>query len=512
MLLVLVGVVVSASLITRNVVRNQERLILRERTAEIAAVVGSAFAGAQSSLQLLGAMGRADRARPWLFAAAARSVSTTSTQVWLVTTQTETGLRVTATAGNGPAIGHVISGDQERLAQRALSTQGLVSGLLRDGPSLRLAFALGRAAGPGTVAWEETVISPTTPVRSTRKSPWRSLDIALYLSDHPDPAALIVTTTKSLPIAGFQYSFRVGADKWLIVTGSSRPLVGSLAQDMPWIILALGALVAVLMTAVVETLGRRRDYASALAEERTASLRSALADLERTQDQLIRQEKLAAVGQLASTVGHELRNPLGVVMNVLYLLEVGAGDHANEPMRRHLATAKREVSAATLIVSDLLDFAAGREPIRASVQVSELVAEALSVVPPPDGVRVVQRGEPEIVIDADRDQIRQALLNLISNAYDSMPGGGVLTVSTTSIPGSAQITVTDTGIGMDEETRDSIFAPFFTKKARGIGLGLAATKRIVDAHGGTITVESTPSVGSSFTLTVPAVAMVSAPR
>ena len=136
------------------------------------------------------------------------------------------------------------------------------------------------------------------------------------------------------------------------------------------------------------------------------------------------------MGQLASTVGHELRNPLGVVMNVLYLME--AGDDADEPMRRHLATAKREISAATLIVSDLLDFAAGREPILAPVEVSELVAEALSVVPPPKGVQVVQRGEPQVVIDADRDQIRQALLNLITNGYDAMPGGGMLTVSATS--------------------------------------------------------------------------------
>jgi signal transduction histidine kinase len=282
---------------------------------------------------------------------------------------------------------------------------------------------------------------------------------------------------------------------------------------MPWIILAIGALTAVLTTAVVETLGRRRDYASALVEERTSSLRSAIADLETAQAQLVRQEKLAAVGQMASAVGHELRNPLGVVMNVLYLMESGTGDDANAPMRRHLATAKREISAATLIVSDLLDFATSRRPILAPVQVSELVAEALSVVPPPDGVQAVQCGETQVVIDADRDQIRQALLNLITNGYDSMPGGGTLTVSATSVPGSVHITVTDTGIGMNEETRDSIFTPFFTKKTRGIGLGLVVTKRVVDAHGGAITVDSTPSAGTSFTLTLPvAAAMMSVPQ
>jgi signal transduction histidine kinase len=321
-----------------------------------------------------------------------------------------------------------------------------------------------------------------------------------------------MTTTKDLPLTGVQSPFRVGADTWLIVASSPQSVVGALGQAMPWIVLAFGAITAVLMTAVLETLGRRRDYASALVKERTTSLQSAIAEREAAQAELNRQEAMAAIGQLAATVGHELRNPLAAITNVLYLMKVGLKAPPDDPMHRHLATAEREISAATLIVSDLLDYAAGRGPILAPVEVCDLVDEALSVAPPPDGVQVVQRGEPQVV-DVDRDQIRQALLNLITNAYDSMPGGGVLTVSTTSGPGSAQITVTDTGTGMDEETRDSIFTPFFTKKARGIGLGLAVTKRVVEAHGGTIAVQSWPAVGSSFTLTLPVLAaMVSVPQ
>jgi signal transduction histidine kinase len=211
---------------------------------------------------------------------------------------------------------------------------------------------------------------------------------------------------------------------------------------------------------------------------------------------------MAAMGQLASTVGHELRNPLAVIMNVLYLLETIAGAEGSEAMLRHLSTAKRETSAATLIVADLLDYSAGRAPMLAPVQVAGLVAEALSVVPPPTGIEVVRHVEPDLAIDADRDQIRQVLLNLVTNGYDAMPGGGILDVSVRSTGGLAQITVTDTGVGMDEETQANIFTPFYTTKSRGIGLGLAVTKRVVEAHGGTISVQSTPSVGTSFKVTV----------
>jgi signal transduction histidine kinase len=291
---------------------------------------------------------------------------------------------------------------------------------------------------------------------------------------------------------------------------STGPLTGSFANEAYWVVLVIGLVLTALVGFVLATVLRRRDYAMALVAERTEALEESMRELERTQEQLVRSERLAAIGELASVVGHELRNPLGVIMNVLYLLEAAAGD--NEAMHRHLATARRETSAATLIVSDLLDYSAGRQPMLAPVQVADLVAEALSVVPPPAGVQVIERSDPDITVDADRDQLRQALLNLITNGFEAMPDGGVLTVSATTAGGSAQITVTDTGTGMSAETREKIFTPFYTGKVRGIGLGLAVTKRVVDAHGGTITVESTPSVGTSFTISVPAATMASVPQ
>jgi signal transduction histidine kinase len=503
--LVLLGAaVIASSVITLNVIQDQEQLILQERTGEAAAVLGSAFGSMQSSLLLLGEIASTDQGHSQLFAAAARSLITTKSQGLLVTTQQGTAMAVTATAGNAPAVGQRLSAAQAELARRAMSTTGMVSGLLPAADRGRLlAFGLGRAAGPGTVVWDVTRLS-TTIVKTSPTSPWGNLNIALYLSPRASASSLVITTTKNLPLpGGVQYPLRVGADTWLLVASSPVPLVGTLAEQMPWIILVIGGTAALLVTVVLETVSRRRDYAAALVSERTASLRTALTELGTAQAHLVRQERLAAVGELASTVGHELRNPLAVIMNVLYLLETGAQSGGNESMLRHVATAKRETSAATLIVSDLLDYSASREPMLAPVQVADLIDEALSVVPPPAGVEITRQYEPEITITADRDQIRQAVLNLITNGYDAMPQGGTLTASATTTENSAQITVTDTGVGMDEETRESIFTPFYTTKARGIGLGLAVTRRVIEAHGGTITVQSTPSVGTSFTITLP---------
>src|SRR6266568_2029316 len=210
--LVLAGVVVVSSLITSDVIRGQERLILRERTGEAAAVLGSAFSGTQASLRLLGTLAHSAQGRGAPFAQAARSVTTAPGQAWLVTAQQGPGTKVIAVAGAGPAVGTVLSEDQARLARRALSATGMVTGLIRQGSARWLMFGLGRAAGPGTAVWEEAKLSPKTTVGLS-------------------------------PLGGLQYPFRVGADTWLIVAQSPQASVGTLAGAMPWIILAIGLLI-----------------------------------------------------------------------------------------------------------------------------------------------------------------------------------------------------------------------------------------------------------------------------
>jgi signal transduction histidine kinase len=330
------------------------------------------------------------------------------------------------------------------------------------------------------------------------------LSVAVYVVGRPDPAQVLLANGPIPHGTVVDQPVKVGNSAWLLAVAARHPLVGSLATETPWILLAVGLLGALLVASVIEVVGRRRDYALELVDERTAALRTSLNELEATQAQLVRQERLAAVGQLASTVGHELRNPLGVITNSLYLIRNATAEGADERLRRQLATAEREVSAATLIVSDLLDFARAREPIIRSVDLAELVNEAIDVAPPPTDVRVDWSPPTGIgPVAGDRDQLRQVLLNIITNGYDAMPHGGTLHIGISGSPSSVSLTIRDEGSGMDDATRERLFEPFFTTKARGTGLGLAVTDRIVKAHRGRVVVESGLGTGTAFRVELP---------
>jgi signal transduction histidine kinase len=297
-----------------------------------------------------------------------------------------------------------------------------------------------------------------------------------------------------------------GADRWLVAVQSTAPLTGSFANQAYWVVLATGLVLTALVGIVLVTVLRRRDYAMALVAERTEALEESMRELEHTQEQLVRSERLAAIGELASVVGHELRNPLGVITNAHYLLRNVLQRKDPDPdADRHLATAEREVGAATLIVSDLLDYARAREPVTSAVDVADLISEVQSVLPAPPEVTVVRADEPGLPsVRADRDQLRQVLLNVLSNAYEAVgPNGGTVTIRTASTDAKVSIAVADTGVGMDDETRAQMFEPFFTRKTRGTGLGLAVTRRIVDSHGGVIDIDSTPGRGTTFTVDFP---------
>jgi signal transduction histidine kinase len=242
-----------------------------------------------------------------------------------------------------------------------------------------------------------------------------------------------------------------------------------------------------------------KEYSERLEEMVQARTQS----LEAAQERLLRQEKLAVLGQLAGSVGHELRNPLGVIGNAVYFLQMILGE-TGETVKEYLALIANRVVEADTIVTDLLNLSRTHQASRQAAPISTLFEEALRRTLPPPGVSLHQALAPDLPpLWVDSQQLGQVLANLLTNAYQAMPEGGRVTLSAQADPKGVSLSVSDTGIGMAPETLEKIFEPLFTTKAKGIGLGLAVSKNLVEINGGVITVESVPGQGSIFTIVLP---------
>jgi len=218
-------------------------------------------------------------------------------------------------------------------------------------------------------------------------------------------------------------------------------------------------------------------------------------------------ERLATIGQFAAGIGHELRNPLGVIESSLFLLRQHLGkETASLPqVAKHLDRIGGEVLRANKTIQDLLDLARNRPPRRLPTGLRQLVESATANALLPAMVRVTVAGVPDdLAIHVDPDQIQQVLVNLFMNAAQAMPEGGRIEVAAQALPSSAaaSIRVHDDGPGIPAEVRPRIFEALFTTKAKGSGLGLALCRRIVEAHGGSI--QLAPSdAGAAFVLVLP---------
>jgi signal transduction histidine kinase len=248
-----------------------------------------------------------------------------------------------------------------------------------------------------------------------------------------------------------------------------------------------------------EALEKYSERLEEMVEARTQELRDA-------QEQLVRRERLATMGQLAGSVAHELRNPLGVISNAVYFLEQTLLD-ADEQTQEYLAMIGSELHKSEKIIEDLLSFSRGRlaqSAERVDIAVSELVNQVLVDQPAPTTIDVSVEFDNDLPqVWVDPQQIQQVLTNLVSNAYQAMPDGGKLTISAQADGDSVVISVSDNGVGIPVENLDKLFEPLFTTKPKGIGLGLVVSRNLVEANGGCLTVESTKGRGSQFIITLP---------
>jgi len=230
--------------------------------------------------------------------------------------------------------------------------------------------------------------------------------------------------------------------------------------------------------------------------------------LQSTQDQLLHSEKLASLGQLSAGVAHELNNPLGTIL--LYAETMTKERSEDDPERTDLKMIVSETQRCKRVVSDLLNFARQNQVIVQMTDLHGIILELIDLIPQHvNTVPIIIQKEldPRLpLIEADPSQLRQVLLNLMINAVEAMPEGGILTLRTKSEPDkTVAVEVQDTGLGIPEENLRKLFTPFFTTKpiGKGTGLGLALAYGIIKMHRGQITVRSEIGLGSTFSIHLP---------
>lgn len=235
-------------------------------------------------------------------------------------------------------------------------------------------------------------------------------------------------------------------------------------------------------------------------EARTRELRAA-------QEELVSKERLAIMGQMASVVGHEIRNPLAVINNSIFFIKtkLGKENKLDAKLGRHVAIIESEVKQAGSIISEILNYSRSRELKLQVTSLNHYLHEILSVYPFPPHIRVTTHYDPNNpVVNIDQDEFRQAVRNLIGNGIEVMPQSGTISIATGIVDQHwVQVDIGDSGAGIPPDVLDKIFTAFFTTKARGTGLGLAVVKKMVDRVNGRVKVDSTLGKGTVFHLFIP---------
>ena len=231
-----------------------------------------------------------------------------------------------------------------------------------------------------------------------------------------------------------------------------------------------------------------------MVEERTRDLKAA-------QEDLIKVEKLATLGELAGSVGHELRNPLAVIANSIYLLKNSLPESGSN-IKDYINMIEEETHNASRIINDLLDYSRIQPTVKEQTRLPDIIFDMLDEIPLPNNIHISNNVADDIPsIIANPQQVRQILYNLFTNAIEAMPDGGELSLNAKVRKNTLSISISDTGVGIPAKNIKQIFKPLFTTKPRGIGLGLAITAKLADLNNIQIKVKSKVGQGTAFTLT-----------
>ncbi len=242
-------------------------------------------------------------------------------------------------------------------------------------------------------------------------------------------------------------------------------------------------------------------------EEKNRELSARNDELRRTQKELVKREKLAALGEMAATVAHEIRNPLTSVRGFAQRISRKYGGLGDGRLIQYTGIIMQEVDRLNKFIKDVLDFARRAKPAFELTDVNRLVADAVNLMHD-------ELAEHDITVIPDFDMslrktvldgalLTQALLNVLQNARQAMARGGILTVRTQNAGDFLRVRITDSGQGISREAMARIWTPFYTSKTQGTGLGLALVQRIIDDHHGRVTIRSRPGLGTIVNFYLP---------
>jgi signal transduction histidine kinase len=230
------------------------------------------------------------------------------------------------------------------------------------------------------------------------------------------------------------------------------------------------------------------------------------AELETTYRELARRERMAEIGNFSMMIAHELKNPLGIIKGSIDIIaKEGVKSKVRKTMIEYI---QDEVRRLNRLVEDFLSFARPKPAHKSMININQVVNKMVAMVP------LQEFNEKEIAlqvqlaadmreVNVDEHQLYQALLNVFTNAVQAIPERGDIIISTANQKGGVVIEVTDSGIGISDEEKEKVFEPFFTKKQRGTGLGLAVVKKIMDNHNGEIRINDRQGGGTVFSLWLP---------
>lgn len=239
-------------------------------------------------------------------------------------------------------------------------------------------------------------------------------------------------------------------------------------------------------------------------EELERRVRERTSALEAAQDDLVRKEKLAVLGQIAGGIAHQIRNPLATIKNAAYVLERHLPATSRPELASTMQILHEEVNRANRIITGLLDYARMRAPERAPAEIGPMLEHVLAAAQVPENIRVEIEITTARRVLVDEGQVEGAVFNLVRNCVEEMPHGGKLTLDARDEGDVVVLGIVDTGPGVAPGAAAHLFEPLYTTKALGLGLGLVTARTLVEGQGGTIACASSGAEGTRFEIRLPA--------